>query len=374
MANREQSHVEWAQQNIAGSFADAGQVADKLRAAAEHCHLVGGASVCPLIEGHEVQLTVVPINIAECYPIRGQDGAAAKKGIPKSTLMQLAAAAGVEWFYSKRQDAGKDPHYCHWKVKGRYRQIDGTFREVEGDRDVDNREGSDQLRGKSEKEAQMLRVNTLRSAITKAKLRALREAFGVSQGLPEDELRRPFVFARSIFTGRSSDPMIRRMFAQVIAQQQLTATSALYGGSPAPQRIGSAPAPMGLLSAGGPMVDIDPEDDGELVDEQGEVYDAPPPPPQAATRPARSDASSQARPAIYLPGKKDAPKVRIVDAEDRNLAFWEERIAKALDSGESRYPDQERATLAAIRAEIAKRDGGAPGPKGQDQDDDDIPY
>lgn len=207
----------------------------------------------------------------------------------------------------------------------------------------------------------MLRVNTVRSAITKAKLRAIREAFGVSQGLLEDDLYRPFVFAKSIFTGRSSDPRIRMMFAQVIAQQQLAATSALYG---APLRqLGSAPAPIGVLQAHASAADIDPEDDGELVDDYGEVHSEPAQtsaPPPVATKPTgQSAGSTSTRQAIYMPGKKDAPKVRIVDAEDRNLAFWEERIAKALDSGDSRFPDQERATLAAIRAEIAKRDGAA---------------
>jgi len=174
-AARQQTINDWAAQEIAGSFADSDDAGRRLKSAAENCHLIGGVTVCPMPEGYEVQIVVVPINKDRTYAIKGQPN---NKGIGKSTLMTLATAAGVEWTVSRRVDDGRDPRFCHWHAEGRYPLIDGTYRTIEGDRDIDLREGSDQIAGKSDNEVAQLRQNLLRNAITKAKLRALREGFG----------------------------------------------------------------------------------------------------------------------------------------------------------------------------------------------------
>lgn len=400
---RSQSTVEWAQQSLAGSFANADDAAERLKLAAQNCHLIGGASVCPMIEGHEVQITVVPINIPDCYPVKNKEGDPVKKGIPKSTLMQLAAAAGIEWTYSKRQDDGSNPHFCHWRVRGRYRQIDGTWREIEGDRDVDNRDGSDQLYGKTEKEVPQLRINTVRSAITKAKLRAIRECFGVSQGMLESELHKPFIFAKAIFTGRSNDRKVRQLFAAVIAQQQLAATAALYGAPMMPQ-LGTALGRAGAPLPGAPVSDsrdIDPEDDDddEEVNQWGEVKTgakrqaspppAPPPPPMATPQPSRSGGGGRSGGgAMKVPFGPNRGK-SITDVDEKDLKYLADFYGKAIaDPAKGQYRERNVEALTAVRAEMEHRrsgpardprqedlpNGEPPNDGGYQGDEDEIPY
>src|SRR5262245_54880720 len=96
------SKVQWAQQNIAGMFADAGEAAEKLRLAARCCHLIGGASVCPLKIGHEIAISVIGIDPETTFPQRtprvkeGEKPPPEKRGIGGPTIMQLAGAAWVE--------------------------------------------------------------------------------------------------------------------------------------------------------------------------------------------------------------------------------------------------------------------------------------
>lgn len=233
-----QSVADWAVQNIAGTYADAAEASQRLRAASSSCHVIGGVTICPLPEGHEVQIIVIPINKWDCYRFKKEqkpEDGPPRFGIPKATLMTLANAAGVEWIVTERRDDGADPHYAHYRVVGRYMQIDGTYRPIEDERDSDFRTNSEQIRNKSENEVSALRANIVRATITKARLRALRAAFGVAHGMPEPELEKPFVLSKAIFTGRSDDKKVRRLFAAVIAQQKLAATMALYGAGAAGQ-------------------------------------------------------------------------------------------------------------------------------------------
>jgi|GEM_PF-5300591 len=382
-----QSMDDWAAKNIAGSFADSNEAASKLKAAAEHCHLIGGVTVCPMPEGYEVQIVVVPINKERTYAIKGQPN---NKGIGKSTLMTLATAAGVEWTVSRRVDDGRDPRFCHWHVEGRYPLIDGTFRTIEGDRDIDLREGADQIAGKSANEVGQLRQNLVRNAITKSKLRALREGFGVDQGMPIPELEKPFVFAKAVFTGRSSDPRIRRMFAAVIAQKQLLASQALFGGPSLP----SGPPPVAALPTG---FDIDePPGMGDIADssitEDGEVIDmptqeapptatpipappAPPTPPQTTQRQPPPRRSSEPRRSSgdgvwpWEPRRDGDPGkgTPLSEVDDRHL----ERLAKYYDEnpGDERWAAKNAALASEARDIVASRQSGGSGPIGDGWDD-----
>lgn len=362
-AAKQQTIDDWAANNIAGSFADADEAGKRLRSAAEHCHLIGGATVCPMPEGYEVQIIVVPINKDRCYDIKGQPNA---KGIGKSTLMTLGAAAGVEWTVSRRIDDGKDPRYCHWHVEGRYPLIDGTYRMIEGDRDIDLREGADQIAGKTSGEIAALRQNLMRSAITKAKLRALREGFGVDQGMPLAELDKPFVFAKAVFTGRSTDPRIRRMFASLIAQKQLLAAQALYGGAPT---LTAGVRPLAALPAAfdmqEPIETVDYDEDGEVID----MPSAPTPmsaPPVSAPRQPPPKRDSQPRGngggGVWpWPSKRDgdpekgAALVDVVDSHlERLIAYYEK------NPGDERWASKNAALAAEARAIIDSRAGGKP--------------
>ena len=374
-AARQQSINDWAAQEIAGSFADANEASKRLKAAAENCHLIGGMTVCPMPEGYEVQIIVVPINKDRCYDIKGQPNA---KGIGKSTLMTLSNAAGVEWVVSRRIDDGRDPRFCHWHVEGRYPLIDGTYRMIEGDRDVDLREGADQIAGKTAGEIAALRQNMMRSAITKAKLRALREGFGVDQGMPIPELDKPFVFAKAVFTGRSSDPKIRRMFAAVIAQKQLMASQALFGGAPALM----APAPLAQLPSGfnmqePPGMDLDYDDDGEVIDMPAAPPPGPapapptPPPARQSPPPQRGSAPRQSGGGVWPwaskragDPEKGAALSSVSDvALGRLISYYEK------NPGDERWAAKNAALSAEAQAILDSRSGGGNEPVGDGFDD-----
>lgn len=359
MANTDQSITEWAINNLAGTYANIAEASAKLREAAQKCHLIGGAAITPQIDGHDIQVIVIPINKAECYPIRpakpkdGEPPAPPRKGIPKSTLMTIAGAADVEWTKTVRTDDGSVPRYCVFHVEGRYKTVSGTYRPIAGDRDVDLRDGSDEIKGKPDGEIDTLRANMVRSAITKAKLRALRDAFGVSQGMNESELDKPFVFAKAIFTGRSDDPQTRQLYAQVIAYQQLAGTAALYGGQ-MPQLtmppIG-APAPRQLQT----RQIVDMTEDGEIVEPAPRAAPPPPPPP---AKPRGNGSGNGGRPAVWpWDAKKDGdPKKGTLlrdcptDALERLAAYSEK---KAGEGGQ--WAERDAALAKTAREIIAER-------------------
>lgn len=392
-SNTRRSTSEWAAQEIAGSFASADEAAKRLRMAASHCHLIGGATLAPLVVGHEIVISVIPIHRARCYPANPgarkldqgkqatpEDGTP-KWGIGKSDLMNLANAAGVEWTKLERLDDGSHPFFVWIRAHGRYRQIDGTWRPIFDDRDSDFQDGSAQLNGKTENEIKQLRSNILRSTITKARLRAVRGAFGLDHGMDAEDLEKPFVFSRMVFTGRDADPEIRRLFAATIAQAQLAATAALYG-----------PPPSGLLGPGAPLMAALPQraaarpafsTDGHGIvdcDEEGMAVErpssptgtagapppaappqSPPPPPQPQTPPAAAAGNGGAvkppRGGWVIPGGKSRGTT-LAQASDNDLTYWAERISSDLASGNCK-PDfraRDEALVKAMRDELARRD------------------
>lgn len=364
----QKSTSEWAINNIAGTYSNVSEATAKLKLAAQNCHLIGGAAITPNIEGHDVQITVIPINKADCYPIKaakpkdGEPPPVPRKGIPKSTLMQIASAAGVEWDAPMRLDDGRDPHYCLFQVKGRYMTIDGNYRTIVGERDVDVRDGADQIAGKSEFAVQELRANMIRSAITKAKLRALRDAFGVSQGMPEPEIEKPFVFAKTVFTGRSDDPQARYLFAQVIAIKQLAASAALYGGAMPTLQLPSYEQPQPPRQLKARIIDCD--ENGEVIEPPPAPCHspAPPPPPPRSSGRANGNGGGKAYTWPWNPNKdgdpakgtpfKDCP----TEALERLASYCEKKAAEG-----GQYADSDAAKAKAARAEIASR-SAAPAP------------
>jgi len=304
MAKDSKSIYVWAAKHIAGTYSDPAEAAKRLAEAAEYCRLIGGAAITPMVEGHEVMVTVIPIEAADTYPLKASKDTPERLGIGKATLMTISNAAGVEWLDTQRLDDGHDPHFCHIKAIGRYLAIDGKFKPIEGEKDSDLRKGSEQIAGMSDFQVSSLRATNLRSTITKAKLRGLREAFGVPHGVLKSEVDKPFVFAKVIFTGRSDDPENRRMFAQVLAMQQLAATSAMYGGEMPSMQLPPAsvtpsqladPRPIRTLPAHAEVIDAEP------------VYRAPAPPPApTAQRPQQPAKQSQGRP----PNRQSAPRAK----------------------------------------------------------------
>ncbi len=243
-------------QVVSGSFRDAPSATSALADASQRAHLVAPATVCATLpEGCEVSLSAVMVDVAtETYNLSG------KRGLGKPALDRIAAAAGVSWdpVHSGRIDDGSDPRYCHYRAVGTVPEFDGRLRTICGEVEIDAREGSPQIeeirfkaktakddRGNPkprdpEPQIRELRKFLLRHAESKAKLRAIR-SLGIRACYTEDELKKPFVIARLMFTGASEDPEARRYYRGRIADAMLGAAAKLY----APPTAPSLPAPAG---------------------------------------------------------------------------------------------------------------------------------
>jgi hypothetical protein len=217
-----------------------GAISDYLERAAETCNLISPAtSVGVLPEGCRVVLSMVPISTdpadGDVYPVQGGGG---RLGLSKFALERIASAAGVSWVpeRSGRLDDGSDPHYCLFRVVGRYYHFDGREQVISGVKEIDLREGSAQLEllragarsaDRAAQQVLVLRANIVGHAETKAKLRAIR-SMGIKSGYFPRELEKPFVVARLSFTGQTEDAALRRRFS-VMRLRSLMGHGAMAG-------------------------------------------------------------------------------------------------------------------------------------------------
>lgn len=280
-------------QLIAGGMRDPAKVNEQLRVASENYHLVAPATVAAsLPEGCEVAISLVHVNpdSDDVYSTGGD-----KFGISKAPLDSIAGAAGITWDAdaSRQLDDGRDPRYCKFRAVGYLRNFDGSVRCIIGTKEMDLRDGSPQIEalharkrdgGDASKQIREMRLHILSHAETKARLRAIRSC-GIKTGYPKEELRKPFAVARLMWTGRTEDPELRRMFAEKTADAMIGGMSSLYGRQ-APQAPQLAAPPTYSAPAVG-SVEID-EDDYEYyppIETEGEEAPATPRPavaPQAA--------------------------------------------------------------------------------------------
>lgn len=255
------THVVKPQQALAGSYAAAGIIDSKLREAASIFHLISPATSCgSLPEGCEVAISLVHVSSntekggpGDVAPVGG-----GKLSLSGNVLKKIAAAAGIDWDAerSRRLDNGRNPHYVHFRAVGYVRLFDGTVRTVTGEVEIDMREGSPQIvamqqRAKEgahlDSQIRDTRLFILRHAETKAKLRAIAD-MGVKRSYSEAELAKPFAVARLMFTGRTQDPELRRMFADKIADSMLGGSRALYGAPQQSSGHGLLPTPAAHAS------------------------------------------------------------------------------------------------------------------------------
>lgn len=300
---------------LAGAYGDAAAVSSRLAEAAVSAHLVSPATTCAeLPEGCAVALSVVQIDTAsnEIYAITGNKRDPKPTdmcGLSKVALDKIAAAAGISWVphLTGRLDDGRDPHYCHFRAVARVRDLDGTIRELPGEVEIDARDGSPQIeeiaskaRARAAKyndtndggasQILELRKFLIRHAESKAMNRAIRK-LGVRTSYTRAELAKPFVVAKIMFTGRSEDPELRRMFAGKIADNFLASSNALYSGTPqAPHAAPTHALPSAAAAPqlhGAPRVGSVPADT-DAYEAHGEDL---PPPPGATTTPVPPAAS-----------------------------------------------------------------------------------
>ncbi len=256
---------------LAGTSHDAEDVTARLQAAVEKYNLVSPATSCGVLpEGCGIAISTVQLNpdprsSSDVYAIPGSD----KLGLSKSALDRIGAALGVSWDarQSRRTDDGSDPLYCVFQAVGTYRCFDGSEIQIMGTKEMDLREGSPQLQGVSPAQANGIKKFLMPHAETKARLRAIR-SLGIRTGYTREELQKPFVCARLMFTGHTDDPELRRAFALKRADAMLGGSRALFG-EPEPL----PPAPLPLPPTPPPPVGNRARDD-----------DQPGGPPQASSR------------------------------------------------------------------------------------------
>lgn len=259
---------------LTGSVSDGGRAGALLKEAAKRCHLVSPATSCgALPEGCEIAFSSVLVDVQnETYDV-GQG----KRGLGKTALDRIAAAAGVSWDPDRcrRLDDGSDPRYVLFCAIGTVRQFDGSVLTISGTKEMDLRPGSPQIesleakaraKGKSaDAQIREMRLHAVAHAESKAKLRAIR-SLGIRSSYAPAELAKAFVIARLTFSGRTADPELRRAFAMERAKAMLSGSRALYGSAPAPSMRLAAPVPPPPFGSGEDS-DDEPIELGEPVGE-----------------------------------------------------------------------------------------------------------
>ncbi len=340
------------------TFDDARAASEALREYAQQFNLVSPAtSVGALPEGCEIVVGHVFVDTrTEERPKRNGPGTylasvsgdiyhteGGRWGLSKTVLNRIAAAAGVKWHVSRRMDDGSHPYYVHWYVEGNYRSFDGATHTINGSKVADLRNGSPAA-SKLRDGLPQARAFIAEMAESKAKLRAIKDAFGIKGGYTLEELKKPFVTARVMFNGRSEDPETQRMFSRAIAASFLDSSSALFG---APQTREPEPARL-------PPPDAGVDDSGEWPIKENKEG------PEAGREPAETSPEMHAdgaNPDLELKfSRSKGHKVR--DARTVDLEWIAATVSANLGGGNSRYPDSDRKLLAAVRAELTQRKAG----------------
>lgn len=377
---------------VRGTFRLPAEVEDALRRAQESCHLVSPATTAAALpEGCSIAMSPVLVDVAmETYAIPGSDDeGGGKRGLGKNILDRIFAASGGSWdpVMTRRLDDGSHPYFVHYQAVGTVKNFDGSSRTVKGEKVVDMREGSPAIqdlvevsirklrkfaklgwqaptppamkaeaRSKAENQVRALRLHILGHAESKAKNRAIR-SLGIRTSYTAEELRKPFVVARPMFTGYSDDPAIRQMFAVKIADTFLGSSAALYGAPPA-LPPGAPPPPVGTRR--------DHEDD-DAIDTEA-VYDEPaarePEPTPSQREPATR---REAAPRAERPAPADASPVipfgrakggTVRDADDDDLEWVQGALAGMIeDPAKARFRADNIALWEAIDTELRRRRG-----------------
>jgi hypothetical protein len=378
---------------VTGSFSDARVANERLAFANANFHLVSPSSNCGTLQvGCELALSAVMIDIKE----ETYDVGLGKRALHKAPLEKIAAAIGLSWIRNgcHRLDDGSDPHYAHFCVAGAYKSFDGQMLVVTGEKEMDLREGSvrvleinrraDLYNKKNRRredfkqrypddQIRMERMNILSHAETKAKLRAIR-SLGLRAAYKPEALAKPFVCARVMFTGRTDDPELAKLFAGAIASSYLNSQVVGYG-SQLPALPAAAPSgndnrdrePPVTVNAevierhappkvGERVSPTEREDDELDPDDDGDDYGSgprsdPPPPPAAAARRARP----RQQPEHLMPAgpERDMP---LSKASNAQLQFWSNRLRDDLDAGNSRDPEADEDLFEAMLDELKVKD------------------
>jgi hypothetical protein len=328
---------------IVGSVDDASQASQRLHVASERYHLVSPSTSCPDIpEGMSLAIASVVIDPEhDTHPVGG-----GKLGLGKSTLDRIGAALGISWDprSSGRTDDGSHPHYCCWQAVGVMTDFSGVQLQMVGSKEMDLRDVSQAALGASSP-AQLdgMRLHIMSHAETKARLRAIR-SMGVRSSYEPEELRKPFVVARMIWTGRTDDPELRRTFAVMRAESMLGGMRSLYGGAPA------LPTPATVRQLSAPPA---------AAQERPRLTSVPATGSQTQRRAGAAASLPSDTGALTMPYGR-AKGTPITEAEDGDLSWLAGRTRQKLEENpDGRYAGKDRQLLAAIETEMGRRTGVA---------------
>ena len=262
-----------------------GAVAGKLDILRQNFNIIGAMSLSAVPAGFALDFKMVSFNgtftedqekaksNGDFYIVQGGNLA-----FTKSSLNKLQDLGAVSWISAEcgRVDNGMDPHYCMYRAVGRVLNTDGRIKTIMGEKEVDLREGSDQLfkiyqkkkERMTEEQIYSLRYHILAHAETKAKLRALREHFGIRSYTRQEALK-PFVLVVLVPQLDMSNPEVAKM----VAANALGIVDQVYGGPKAPalptqgvgylgtQYLPGPPAPRALGAGQEPPPYMDDDDD-----------------------------------------------------------------------------------------------------------------
>jgi hypothetical protein len=258
------------------------------------------------------------------------------------------------------------------------RHLDGTIVQLVGTKEMDLREESAQVDALFERnrdkhtrwvnggrkgyeprppdgQIREMRLHIVGHAESKARLRAIR-SLGVRSAYKPEELKKPFVIAKIMWTGQSEDPELRRAFALKQADAMLGGHRALYGDVPPtplpsvaamPLLGGRRPPPVGQSAESGETGAID-------------VPATPPSEPKARTE-AKPDGASPPAPSVgngplcRFGKTKGEPLMNLSDDE---LDWYHGAVRKSTeDPQKARFRADNEAHLREVLAELERRNG-----------------
>jgi hypothetical protein len=225
-------------QALALMATDPASVTAWFRANRQNYHLVAPSTVVQTLpEGAEVAISVIYVN-------PDKDGGevfvtdSGKLALTGTALARISAAAGITWDPKQcgRTDDRRNSRYCEYRAVGGWTLFDGTFITECAHRETDLTDGSDEAASMTPKQLAQQRKFILPLTESKAKNRVIRR-LGLKSGYTQQELQKPFAVARLMFTGRTNDPELRKVFAMMKAQQLTAGTAALFGGEQPRQTV-----------------------------------------------------------------------------------------------------------------------------------------
>jgi hypothetical protein len=187
-------------------------------------------------------------------------------------LDQIAAAGGISWT-KESVDSSLHPHYVKAEVHGLVTDYDGTVRKISGSKVIDTRADIDGAAGPDleeilekardknrdpTKQIRELRKFATEIAPSKARNRAIAQAFGIKRSYTPAELAKPFVIPKLVLDPDDKDAR------ELVMANAAGATDALYGAkAQAGPPVVDVPFEEAEPDAAEPATDTEPAHDPE---------------------------------------------------------------------------------------------------------------